>query len=90
MIDISKVEVMNGFAFKECQFVNSANKRDSSAPWTRLPPKISLQGIKPDFGQDSDAFFDSQHLENQVCQISYIPLVANQAGVNAHLSNEIL
>ena len=59
---MSQAEVMNGFAIKEWQFVNSANQRDSSRDnfGPDVPiygPEVSTNIKKPDFSQ-MDAFVE--------------------------------
>jgi len=68
MTEISKVEAMNGFALKEWQFVNSANKRDSLRDG--LGPDVPIYGPeaspnmdKPDFSQ-MDAFVEFKEKES--------------------------
>ena len=65
---ISKVEAMSGFALKEWQFVNSANKRDSLRDG--LGPDVPIYGPeaspdvdKPDFSQ-MDAFVEFKEKES--------------------------
>jgi hypothetical protein len=65
---MSKVEVMSGFALKEWQFVNSANKRDSLRDG--LGPDVPIYGPeaspdmdKPDFSQ-MDAFVEFKEKES--------------------------